>query len=400
MTQDDRYEALRRELDIKQLMHEAQQQAGLSDYGDEHFVISLTKLLDCVARDCNFHAAGLKEFREEVVRDLVNKLRFRNDLKLHPEILDEDVSDPIMIIGMPRCGTTKTQRMVGTDPSLLKTYSWQFLNPAPFPGTMRGQTPDPRLVAACQGDASLLYSEVEEVHAGHHMAADQIDEDWTLFEHTFNDWYPLCRMPIPSWHEWVMSRKEPSDLDNYEYVRSLFQYLQWQQGGRQDRRWLMKSCGHLAYMEELLQVFPNATVVHIHRDPRVCTPSLAKLLLDVWGLRVSDVDPKQVGEIVLDWERISMDRYLATRARMKLDDRIYDVPYDQIRSDPMPVYREIYRRAGHVLTTDAEQRMRQWEKENEQGKHGKHVYSLEQFGLSEKLIDETFEEYIRHFIRR
>jgi hypothetical protein len=37
-----------------------------------------------------------------IVRDLVNRLRFQKDLKKHPEILDEDVSDPFVIMGLPR----------------------------------------------------------------------------------------------------------------------------------------------------------------------------------------------------------------------------------------------------------------------------------------------------------
>lgn len=390
-----RYEELHRELDIGQLMQEARNKSGLSDYGDEGFVKALRKSLDCRARDTNFHAAGLKEFRSEVVRDLVNRLRFQDDLKRHPEILEEDVSDAIIVLGLPRCGTTKTQRMMGTDPNLLKTYAWQLLNPARFPNVAPGQ-PDPRIAAA---NASDFAAEGHpEVHAGHHMATDQIDEDWTLFQHTFNDWFNNCRTPSRCWHDWVMSRTEPPDLYNYRYVHSLIQYLQWQQGGRRNRRWLLKSCGHLAYMEELITVFPKATLVHIHRHPVDCVPSLAKLLLDVWGLRVADVDPKFVGELLLEWEKISVDRYLAARGRLGLDGHIFDVQYDRIRDDPMPVYREIYRRAGHTLTTEAEQSMRQWEQGNEQGKHGKHVYSLAQFGLSERKIDDAFGEYIRRFI--
>jgi len=397
MSSENRYEELRRELDPKQLMQQAQEIASLTDYGDETFVQPLGKLLDCVARDTNFHAAGLKQFKHAIVRDLADRLRFQNDLKRHPEILDEDVSDPIIIIGLPRSGTTKTQRMVGSDPNLLKTYRWQLSNTAPFPNAVPGQ-PDPRIAAASLGDT--LAEGRPEVHAAHLMTADQIDEDWVLFEKTFNDWAYNNRTPSRSWHDWVMSRKEPSDLGNYRYVRSLFQYLQWQQGGRRNRRWLMKGCGHLAYMEELLETYPKATIVHIHRHPATSNPSYAKVLFNIWSLRVANVDPKFVGEFALQWEKISIDRYLATRDRLGLEDRIIDVQYDQIRDDPMPAIREIYRRAGHVLTVESEQRMLQWEKDNEQGKHGKHTYSMEQFGLSEKLIDEAFGEYIHRFFKR
>ena len=397
----DQDKKLRRELNLEKLMQQARDRAGLSDFGDVNFLIALDKMLDCNARDTDFHAAGLKDFQEDIVRDLMNRLRFQNDLKQHPEILNEDVSDPIIIIGLPRCGTTKAQRMIGTDPSLLKMYLWQYLNPAPFPNAQPGQ-PDPRIAAAGFGDSSALVSSTgnSELAAGHHLAADQIDEDWFLFEHTFNDWYFLNRNPSRSWHDWVMSRDEPSDLYNYRFVQTLYQYLQWQQGGRRGRRWLMKHTGHIAHMRDVLDVFPRATLVHFHRDPLDCIPSYAKIFQASWGMRASTVDPLLAGELVLEWASMAMKRYLDARKNLALEDRIIDVQYEQIRNNPLPVIRALYARAGHILTPDAEQGMLQWEQDNEQGKHGKHVYSLEQFGLSKQKIDDAFGEYIGRFIRR
>lgn len=390
--------AVRRELDRDALMHEARELSGLTDFGDEAFAEPLGVLLECLAAEAHFHPAGLADFRHEVVRDLVNRLRFREDCRRHPEILDEDVSDPILVFGMPRTGTTKTQRMMGTDPSLLKTHMWELLNPAPFPDASPGDAEDPRIAAAAAGGGDLFGDSSQDVQAGHKMAVEAIEEDWTLFEHTFNDWYNNCRNGTRGWHEFVMSRCAPSDADNYRFVRSLFQYLQWQQGGRGGRRWLMKGCGHLAYMDELLETFPRATLVHCHRDPAVAVPSLAKLLFHVWQLRLTDVDPHHVGRLVFNWTRTSMDRYLAARDRLGLDDRVFDVPYEEIRNAPMPVFREIYRRAGHELTPEAEAGMARWEADNEQGRYGRHEYTLEEFGLTEAEIADGFGEYTSRFI--
>ncbi|MEP7223006.1 MAG: sulfotransferase, partial [Novosphingobium sp.] len=74
------------------------------------------------------------------------------------------------------------------------------------------------------------------------------------------------------------------------------------------------------------------------------------------------------------------------------------VKYEQIRSNPMPVFREIYRRAGHTLTPESEALMIEYERINEQGKHGEHKYSLEQFGLTEDMIRRDYGEYIDRFI--
>jgi len=99
-------------------------------------------------------------------------------------------------------------------------------------------------------------------------------------------------------------------------------------------------------------------------------------------------------------ERLSIltHRYLRLRDRLDLGDRILDLPYEQIRNDPMPAFRELYRRAGHDLTPESEALMLAYERENEQGKHGAHAYSLEMFGLSDRIIEQHFGQYIRRFI--
>ena len=113
----------------------------------------------------------------------------------------------------------------------------------------------------------------------------------------------------------------------------------------------------------------------------------------------ADIDSSDVTRWTLEKYSRLIRRYLETRDRLGLDDRIYDVPYEQIRSDPMPAVREIYRRAGHTLTPQSEALMAQYERDNEQGKHGAHTYSLEDYGLSKAIIDEHFGDYIARFIR-
>jgi Sulfotransferase family len=397
MNPPSRVEELRRELNATVLMQQAREHAGLTDYGDLGFVKSLEVMLDCYARDADFHAAGLAKFKNDILRSLINRLRFQNDLNQHPEIPDEDVSDPVIILGLPRSGTTKLQRMMAADPGLLKTALWQLRNPARHPGAAPEQ-PDPRIAATFVDD--ILGESKQELLAAHHFMAEQTDEDWMLFEYTFNDWFQNIFTPSPSWNDWQQTRTEPSDADSYRYVKSLFQYLQWQQGGRQDRRWLMKNCGHIGHMDALLQAFPRATLVHIHRHPAACVPSFAKIVADLWRMKTNNVESAYTGNFILQWEQHYIDRYLDSRQRLNLDGRIFDVPYDQIRDDPLSVIREIYRRADRTLTAEAEQAMLKWNNENEQHRHGKHSYSLEEFGLSEAKIDEAFGDYILRLVNR
>jgi Sulfotransferase family len=387
---------VRKALEVEVMMQEAVQATGLADYGDLGFVVALKKMVECYATDGGFHAEGLADFRRNIIRDLVNRLRFQQDLKKHPEILDEDVSDPLVIMGLPRSGTTKLQRLIGSDSAFHKTPMWLMLNPAPFPDAVPGQL-DPRIAAAYGQDR--LLDGVPEIRAGHHFTIDATDETNNfLYSGTFNHgWFIAGRNRSVSFDEWTRSRSHPSDQYNFLYVRSLLQYLQWQQGGRQGRRWLLKNTSYIAHLEELLETHPNSTLVHLHRHPRSNVASVCKITSAVWARRAVEVSSEFAGRYWLNRTKIMIDKYLRDRDRLGLEGRIIDVKYEQIRSDSMSAIRAIYRHDGRVLAAEAERAMLQWENDNEQGKHGAHNYTLEEFGLSEEMIDEAFAPYIRRF---
>lgn len=391
----NRYAELQRELDPDRLLKIAQEKAGLTDFGGWDFIEPYRKLLDCVARDVDFSPQGLADFQYHIVRCLVNRLRIRKDFLLHPEIAEEDVSDPIVVIGMPRTGTTKMQRILSSlpDTDIQKTYLWQMLNPAPFPDAKPGRA-DSRIGAAREG--RFTSDDRPDYEAAHVITAEEPEEDGLLCDATFDDWiWSSVFAPSASYYDWVIQRPH---MHNYRHLHAMYQYLQWQNGGRRGRRWVSKNVQHIAYLEELLEFFPNATLIHCHRTPHDAVPSLAKLTMQMWQPVVNRVDPVFAGQAMLKWWGAAMDRYLVSRDRLQLDDRIIDLPYERIRSDATGIVQDIYARLGQRLSATQLQCVERWENDNEQHKHGRHVYSLEQFGLSRAQIDARFGDYIRRFI--
>lgn len=395
MNSEERYAELRRVLDADTLIQTAQAQDGLSDWGDENFREPFGKFLDCVARDVDFNDHGVDFFKRDVGRCLTNRLRFQHDLKRHPEILEEDVSDPIIITGLGRSGTTKLQKMLSAPDDVQKMYFWRIWNPARVPGEANPAGPDPRIVVPTE--THILSDDKPGLDAAHHIAQHEVDEDWVIFMLTFDEWCWTNMVPSPSYFDWVMQR--PS-LAPYRYVKTIIQYLQWQDGGKRGRPWIMKGIGYIANMDSLLECYPNATLVHAHRDPRQTIPSYAKFEANVWPIQSKPLDSHFVGRETLRMWRLAMERYLAARDRLKLDKRILDVDYELIRADPMAVMRAVYERAGLAMDAIAEQKMQAWHNSNEQGQFGKHEYSLEEFGLSEAAIDDAFADYIKRFIKR
>src|SRR5262245_3684869 len=106
---DHEHSAPTRAWTLEELLDAVRGDSGTLEFRDRSFVPALNQVLATTAR-LNFTAAGLSFLRSNLKRVLLNRLRYQDDLARYPEILEEDVSDPIVILGLPRSGTTKLQR--------------------------------------------------------------------------------------------------------------------------------------------------------------------------------------------------------------------------------------------------------------------------------------------------
>jgi hypothetical protein len=362
----------------------AEREAGLSDFGECAFEEPLGRLIDASLRELRFTEVGLQNFKATIQRFLVNRLRLQRDLVRHPEILGEDVSDPIIVLGMPRTGTTKLQRLLSADPRNQKLALWKLLNPAPFPDDELPPDAARLAFAKIVEDATRANPDFT---MSHETAADEADEDSFLLLFSFE--YPMLHniFPADSYLEWVRTR---SPLTAHRFEHTLLQYLQWQSGGRTAGRWILKNPGHVGHLAALHAVFPRATYVHSHRDMVEVLASYCYLIESIYQPLYVDVDPREIGRQALLYWGPELERYARERAALGTQVSILDVPYRGITDDPYAIVREIYSRAGLSFTREAEAAMRAWSDRNRQHKHGKATYRLERYGLTPELIRRTF----------
>ncbi|OCC22889.1 hypothetical protein MB02_14040 [Croceicoccus estronivorus] len=394
MLDQQRYQLQRQNLNADELIGEARRVSGLTDFGPFDFETALRKLLDCAARDMPLTHQGMSLIKADIVRLLVNRLRMQRDIEAHPEILEEDVSDPFVIIGLPRSGTTKLHKMLSAPESVQKTLFWKMLNPAPFPDAKPGEL-DPRITAVM--NSGLLTDDKPDMNAAHRIALEEVEEEGLVYQMSFQEFAWDVLLNSREYFDWVMSR---SSAENYRLAKTVFQYLQWQDGGRRGRPWVFKSVPHLAHLDALMESFPNATLIQPHRHPRSCIPSFAKFTTELSGIYVESVDKTRRGEHTLRTWAIAMDRFMDMRRNLAIEDRILDVDYDMVRRNPMQVIRDAYARSPHELSDEADRSMLAWHTQNEQGKHGSHTYSLQEFGLTEADIERDFGRYIDGYIGR
>lgn len=383
-------------LDEASIIAEARDKAALTDFGDESFRRPMGKLLRAMEDEAMLNEVGRMTQRARIVGLLVNRLRAEDYFKRFPEILEEEICEPLVIVGLGRTGTTMLQRLLACDPRTLSVFWWESRNPAPFPNAdrMADRSRDPRIIDA-EDEVNAMIESAPHLAAIHPMEAEAPDEEIMLLEHSFFSTTPEALVHIPSYSAWLEQQDQTS---GYEYLKNLLKFLQWQKkrSGISGERWVLKSPHHLGFLDLLFKVFPDAAVIQTHRDPVDTIPSWASLIYTLRSLASDSVDPKEAGR---HWSRKFKN---AMKRSMEIRDtgigRFMDIWYQEVVKDPLAQLHRIYEFAGMELTPEVEQTMSKWTRDHSRDKRPAHRYTLEEFGLVKEQLQQDFAEYRERFI--
>jgi hypothetical protein len=159
---------------------------------------------------------------------------------------------------------------------------------------------------------------------------------------------------------------------------------------------VLKAPGHLFALEGLLKRYPDARIVHTHRDPLRVMASMASHATVLRRAFSDRADPRQIAADWADrWAR-ALDRFLAVRDRAPAE-QFLDVDFDAIESDPLGTIERVYDFLGWPVTAEARLRVNAFLAANPKNKHGVHRYTLEQFGLSRTAETARFRAYCERF---
>lgn len=371
----------------------ARARAGLHDFGDERWMPAFRKMIESVNRSSRFTDNGRKAACDRFLRLLVNRLRYVADVKAHPEILAEEILSPLVILGLPRTGSTKIQRMIGESGDFRSMLMWQGYNPAPFPDAPP-DGPDPRIEDAARFLAwrSAKHASISRAH---HTEAQEPEEELYLVEASFTNWAAGGYYEMPAYLDWI---RRIDRTYVYEHVHRMLQYLQWQHHrGAPPRRWVLKSPPNLGHEHAMLAAFPGAHFVMLHRSPVEAVASIISLTCGMRHQYLAEApSPAAIGEWMLREYRDILDRHMAWRDA-GAGARVMDVAYRDILARDIEVVDAVYAFCGMDMADEARARMAQWSARNRQHSHGAHEYSLDGTNLTPGAILETLSRYRDRF---
>jgi hypothetical protein len=374
-------------LSIEAAEVEARRSTGLENFGSGSWRKGLEVLLTSVEAEADLNPAGRKILQSEMVAQLVNRLEIEDWIERHPEVLEEDIDAPIILATLPRTGQTAAGWILDRDPRNRSLYTYLAKRPVPPPLSDTGSDLlDPRIAAARESVESLP----EEVRRMHLNDADEPDECHWLTSNTFRGAHQIYSMRVPSFYDWSVNEADMSEA--YAYYRVQLQLLQSKTPGT---RWVLKNSPHLLHLEELHAALPSARFVQFHRSPRSVIASNCELTLQLRAMRSERVDPREIGDSVLQLLGDYIDRSLRFRDRAGSPDWV-DVDFESFVGDPMETVRRIYDELGIELPSSASAPMQAWVDENPRSARRPSL-NLERFGLGEERIREALAPYCDRF---
>ena len=384
-------------LEAARLLDQARAMAGgLEDFGDPSFRPGLEQLCRALNAEAHLSAQGHATFDQKLTAQLANRLWMEDAIRRHPEILEETIAPPLIIVGLPRTGTTKLHRLLSRDPRFYWMAFWESQMPVPLPGEPIDD-PSPRIKQG-QAIVDMMTNAMPELMAIHPMENLEADEEFMLMEHSFlADFNAYAH--IPRYMAWLATQNE---RPAYDLLIRMLQYLQWQkrQRGISAQRWILKAPHHLHRMALLLQAFPDACVVQTHRDPVESIPSIASFVHTLHAIYSDSPDAKAVGATWSARMRGGLEHTMAVRDQAQGSHNFVDVAFKDTVTQPLQVVETLYTAIGWDIAPATREAMAQWlHADAEHHAQNAHRYSAEGFGLSPEGLKQDFARYIARHLR-
>jgi hypothetical protein len=380
-------------LDPDDLLRTAQAATGLTDLGDDDWAgweETFRRLIASIDAESQLHLLGRVLTRAEMLRTLSTWLRLQDAWRSTPAITNVRVDAPLFVVGPPRTGTTILLELLALDPALRAPIAYEALYP------LRAMGSDARRLELAECEQEFWADIHPEFMTMHELASDLPCECVHFLMYDCAGPYWSMTYDTPSFTGYQLEHLETLGRV-YRLHRRMLQTFEHETPNASPRRWLLKSPYHVATLPALFAEYPDAKVIHTHRDPRKFMGSLVSLLQVVRFMRSDNVDANMGPTLELTYQMF-LDNTIAQRESGEIPDaQIVDSHFVSLMRDPVASLRSTYEQLELEWPTGHGKVITDYLANKPQGKHGTHSYTLADVGLDEASVRATFKHYVAHY---
>ena len=379
------------DLDVDDIVAEARNATGMHALGDKTLLDRLAAQVAALEADVGLSGLGRYIVRERLVGLLKARLRFEDFVRRHPESLEVELAAPVIVVGLPRSGTTHLVNLLAADSRFRSMPWWEVCEPVPVIGDGPGRDGiDPRY-QRCLAAHQAMVSVAPLVALMHDRPPWSIEEDCELVDLDLCSYTLEWHARVPTWRDFYLGLDQRA---HYAFLRRELQVLSYLRG---PDRWVLKTPQHLEQLGPLLETFPDATIAFTLRDPVAVLQSALTML--AYGDRVRRVEI-EADDLAAYWvDRIERLLRAAVRdAHLIPTEKRIDVEFGAFMADDLAMATKILAVAGLEVTEQARSELTTYLAGNPRGKEGRVIYDLRSdFGLEPADLHERFAFYYEAF---
>lgn len=352
--------------------------SGASRIDGEHWRPWFKLLAEDLERHAALSPLGRIIANGQLVGLLSARVRAERLLARYPEIAERPIRRPIIVMGPMRSGSTRVQRLLACD----QRFAWTRLHESLFP-VPHGKGGRIRKLAAA-GVHRLLRSLNPAVQKIHPSGTTQPDEEFGHLAFAMTSAQAGVQWHVP---RLVEAEKRRDWAPAVAELATLLRLNGWARGEAADKRWILKCPAYGDMAGALFEAFPDASVIHLSRDPAQVVASSASLVFEQRRIHSERAAPETIGA---EWLGRTLERQKsedAARAVYPGMDHI-DLFYDEVSSDWRSAMKRIYRFLGEPLTAETTAAMDRYLLRSSE--HEGHLYNAADFGLDTAAVRRAF----------
>lgn len=358
---------------------------GLDDFGSSYYREGLERTIYALNTEAELNDLGRVMQHATISNALIQRLKIVETYKQHPEIADEVVAGPVVVLGLPRTGTTALSQLVSADPQFRSLRTWESQAPTP-PPEVATQHSDPR-IAQCADGIRMIEQMFPDFRTMTNSEAEAATECQDLMGMSFRTFHFDGVVRVPGYVEWLLQ----SDMrETYVFHRDVLKLLQWH---CKPNLWHLRTPVHMFALDAFVDAYPDAKFLWSHRDPAKVLGSVCSLIAYIRSWSSDRKDLEELGAEQLAWWAEGIRRAMEFRRKFG-DGRFVDVSFAALQTDPVTTVADSYERLGLTFTDSARAKVQEWAEGHQPGQRGTHTYELADYGLTPEQVREAFSDYM------
>ena len=330
---------------------------------------SLDVLIESINKEGNLTYFGELAAQYQIRQHLNNRSLIQ---KTYKTLDSQKVSKPIIVIGLPRSGTTFLFNLLSKDESNRSPLFWEMMKPLP----LVKKDSISELSRVIRSDAILFFKErfIPKLDDLHRIRSKSPEECLLIKVFALQSILYFYMANTPTYLDYLSkSNSRVSYKWHHKFLRVL-------EETHKPERWLLKDPSHLGNLEEILSFYPDACFIHICRDPAETLPSICSLTSQVRKGFTDSVDLRKLGGKTLEFWTNSNTKNELQKQNIS-SEHYMQIEYTDLVNDPINLIKDIYTKFQFPLNEITLEKMNNYVEEGSKEAKAKHDYCLEDYGL-------------------